>query len=88
MTYRAPILDKSSPLKSPSQVLRLKYDAAKKEKRSLVSVFADNGDTIMCSSAAAHWASQLLIGSVMERLVHCEINTPYEAKDIEDRWKI
>ena len=88
MMFRVPILDKSSPFKSPSQVLRLKYDPVTKGKTSIVSVFSDNGDVIMFSSAAAHWNSKLLIGSVIERLVYCEIITPYEAKVIDDRWKV
>ena len=88
--FRAPKLDKSDTLKSASQVLRVTHDPSKKgrEAVSIVSVFADNGDVIMFASSAVHWKSKLLIGSVMERLVYCEIASPYEAEVIQDRWSV
>ena len=79
---------KKGPVAPPSQVLKISYDPVTNREPQINEVFSDDGMIVMGSAGAAHWKSRLLIGSVFERLVYCEINVPYVANDIVDRWTI
>jgi len=71
-----------------SQVIRVVYDPKTNSEPIVNEVFSDNGMILLFSSSAAHWKGKLLIGSVFERLVYCEIVTPYTAADIKDVWTV
>ncbi|XP_063728535.1 serum paraoxonase/arylesterase 2-like [Symsagittifera roscoffensis] len=79
---------KKGPVAPASQVIKISYDPIANRAPIINEVFSDDGMIVMGSAGAAHWKSRLLVGSVFERLVYCEINVPYTANDIVDRWTI
>lgn len=62
-------------VKSPSSVVRLPLDQdGLVREDDVTELFYDPGDLITGSSSAAIFEGQLLIGSVLDSLVHCELS--------------
>ncbi|BFZ11873.1 hypothetical protein BsWGS_14912 [Bradybaena similaris] len=60
--------------KAPSSVLKLPLKNGKIDLDKITEVFYDDGELISGSSVAAVYNNQLLIGSVMHKLVICDAN--------------
>jgi len=58
---------------APSQVLKISLDKTKSEYPQITEVFADSGEMLKASTAAVRYKDRLLIGSVIDRLLLCEL---------------
>jgi len=58
---------------APSQILKIKFDKNKSENPQITEVFADTGTMLKGSSAAVRYKDRLLIGSVFDKLLLCEL---------------
>ncbi|CAG5135730.1 unnamed protein product [Candidula unifasciata] len=59
---------------APSSVLRLPLKDGKIVPEDITELFYDHGDLISASSCAAIYKNKLLIGSVINKLVVCDVN--------------
>lgn len=58
---------------APSQILKITFDKKKLEQSEITEVFADSGNLLKGSSAAVRYKDRLLIGSVFDRLLLCDL---------------
>jgi len=58
---------------APSQILKISFDKKNSENPEITEIYADSGKTLKGSTAAVRYKDRLLIGSVFDKLLLCEL---------------